>query len=407
MPKRHYLLLGVAMFIASFASQLAEAKGVTNVQKFKNNGFQFFLAEDHSIPNVLVGLTFETGASSDPEELDGLSQFTMDMLMRGTKTRSRQQVIDQVEQLGATLSPTVGFHHMSLVGETLTRYLDKFFTIAADVLMNPAFLDAELKDLKKETIDLLRLSLNNDASVGRRHFYELIFGKHPYGRQVDGTLKSIEALTIDHLKKRYQEFLKKGHLTVYAAGDIEKEKLIALTEKYFNDIPDGALEGKKIGVTNPLKNRHLVVVDKPDRTQIQLFMGHASIEANDADYFPLEVTNTSFGGFFNSRYAQEIRIKRGWTYHAGSYLSLNRDAGTFGLRTFTAEKNLGDVVKKSLEMLAELSEKGLSKEELDKAKSSLVNEFPFKIDTADKRVQQQLRIQYHKLPDNFLDTYQS
>jgi zinc protease len=148
-----------------------------------------------------------------------------------------------------------------------------------------------------------------------------------------------------------------------------------------------------------------VIVDKPDRSQIQIFIGHPTIAANDPLYFPLTVTNTAFGGFFNSRYNGEIRVKRGWTYSASSALSLNRDAGVFYLRTFTAEANLGSVIRRSLEMLRELANDGLTAEELKKAKSHLINEFPFLLDTPDKLVQEELRNQTFDLPGDYLDTY--
>jgi zinc protease len=262
------------MVLQTLVNPSMSQAGTKTVQQFSKNGFTYLLGEDHSLPNIALGISLDTGAILDPIGKEGLTQITMDMLMRGTKTRSRDQINEQIEFLGATLSPNSGFTTSGVEGETLTRYIDTYMEMLGDVLLNPAFSEKELQLQKRETLDMLKLSLNNDTVLGRKNFNRLVFGDSPYGRPVDGTQASLEAITLADVQERYQSLFRKGAMTIYAAGDIDKDQLIALFEKYLPNIPDGGSKIKRLPKPTPLKQRHLVIVDKPDRTQVQIFMGH-------------------------------------------------------------------------------------------------------------------------------------
>ena len=378
-----------------------------NIHQFNDSGFSFILAEDHAIANIMIGIALGRGATGDPIGKEGLTYLTMEMLMRGTQRQTHHEFSEAIDFMGSTISTSIGYDNLTIGGETLYRFRDEYLQLLSEALCSPSFLETELDKLRQETKDLLRLSTNDDNSLGHRHFVRHALKGHPYGRPAIGSYASLDAITIEDIKDLHKQLLQKGQLLVYAAGDIGEQELSELVGKYFSAIPDGI--SSRLEVTEPkkLSERKLVIVDKPDRTQIQLFIGQPSINASHKDFYAMAVTDTAFGGFFESRYALEIRKKRGWSYYAGTSLPLYRHGGLFYLNTFTSTKNLAAAVEKSLTMLEELAHDGLTDEELEKAKGNLINEYPFKLDTAEKRVRQWLRIWAYDIRDDYLETYRS
>src|SRR5262245_40078721 len=149
MTRKLFVIATFATWVAWVATAKQGEAAVLKVDEFNSQGMSFFLAEDHANPNIALGLAFKTGAAADPEGKEGLSRLTMEMLMRGTKSRDHTTINENIEYMGASLSPSVAQSVLTLGGETLTRYRNDYMQLLADVLLNPSFPEGELKKLKK------------------------------------------------------------------------------------------------------------------------------------------------------------------------------------------------------------------------------------------------------------------
>jgi zinc protease len=149
----------------------------------------------------------------------------------------------------------------------------------------------------------------------------------------------------------------------------------------------------------------LVIVDKPERTQTQILIGCLGSNARDEDHVPLLVANTIFGGTFTARMTQEVRSKRGWSYGAYSNVPIDRMRQSFSMWTFPKAEDAGPCLRLELDMLRELREKGVTKQELSWAKRYLVRSHAFAIDTAAKRVGLALDQALYDLPEAYYSRY--
>ena len=136
--------------------------------------------------------------------------------------------------------------------------------------------------------------------------------------------------------------------------------------------------------------RHLVLVDKPERTQTQILIGCLGTHAHDEDHVALHVGNTIFGGTFTARLMNEVRSKRGWSYGAYSSLPYDRHRRGFSLWTFPKASDAAACITLELDLLAKWWKDGVTPKELAWAKRYLVRSHAFAIDTAGKRVGQML-----------------
>jgi zinc protease len=155
-----------------------------------------------------------------------------------------------------------------------------------------------------------------------------------------------------------------------------------------------------------LHGRRVALVDKADRSQVQLVFGHPSVAADDPDYYALQIATTAFGGgMFTSRLMQEVRVKRGWSYGASARLGMERVAGMYTLQAAPAQSYADETLDLMLKEYAKFVREGLTDDEVEFARGYLINSFAFSIETPAQRVGQLVRAKLLGRPDDYVDTY--
>jgi len=380
------------------------AKGV-HVEQL-SNGQKLIIAEDKSLPVCYVYAILKTGAIWDSPRDEGLTMLTGDMLLRGTTTRTREALQDALDQLGADMDVSVGAESIMVAGQTLKRNLDAFLEIFADVILHPRFDDLELQKEKREMIADLKQLREHDQALAQRFFKRALFEGHPYGLNVEGRESTLIHLTRKKVIERYHQFFARENLFFAASGDMDTKSFANKLSAYFKDFPKGKISAFAYPAQKQKKGIHILLVDKPARTQSQIIIGHLGIDAHHPDFFPLLVANNAFGGGFTARLMQEVRVKRGWSYGAYSNYTPRKKPGEFTIWVFPGAQETVDTLKLVLNLYQEYVDQGITEEEFNRSKSNLINEFAFKIDTAKKRVSQLALIELLDLPSDYLDTYQ-
>lgn len=378
-------------------------KGV--VMKTLATGQKIIIAEDKSLPVTYLYAVLKSGSVWDPPELEGITSLMGEMLMRGTQTRTREQMRDELDQLGAEIDIDVGHENISIVGQTLTRNLDPFLAIFSDVILHPKFDLKEIEKLKRETIaDLKQIRENDQALVGR-FFARSLFKTHPYAMNPDGKESTIPRITDKKVQEVYKKQMVSENIFFAASGDLDTQSLSQKMGQYFQSLPKGSFSSFSYPKPPKVEGRHIVLIDKPARTQTQIIIGHMGIDVLNPDFFPLIIANNAFGGGFTARLMHEVRVKRGWSYGAYSWFRPKKQPGEFGMMAYPATKDTMDTLKLMLSLYEDYAKSGLTQEEFDRSKSNLINEFAFKIDTARRKVGQLLMIELMGLPKDYLETY--
>ena len=407
--RRKYIspLPNLAFFFIFFlcATNAFSEKGVQVTQL--STGQKLIVAEDKSLPVSTIYAVGRFGYVSDSPEHEGLSSLAGNMLLRGTSTRAREEIRDELDQLGADIDVSVGAEGIQIFGQTLTRNLDKFLDIFQDVILHPKFDTKELEKEKRETIAGLKEMRENDQALAKYFFKRALFEGHPYSFNSDGREATLKKITREKVLSYYKAYFLRDHFFFAASGDIQAEKISEKLSRYFKEMPSGKSAVFRYPPLKSWKGKKIFLVDKPARTQTQILIGHHGIDIHHPKFFPVMVANNAFGGGFTSRLMQEVRVKRGWSYGAYSWFSPGKAPGEFAMWVFPAEKDTIETLKLVLSLYKEYAKKGLTKEEFERSKSNLINEFSFKIDTARKRIGQWVTIELMGLPSDYLETYQS
>jgi zinc protease len=364
-----------------------------------------YLVESHDLPLVDMSISFRSGAAVEPENRLGLTRLFARMLRRGAAGRSSDDIEAAIDRLGGEISVDVSAASINIHAQVIRRNLEPFVALLKDMLLAPTFAEDELARLRREAVAEVIEARDHDKSVASKFFRRAVFGKHPYGRSISGTTKSIPTITRDEIVAAHKTHVRRGNVVLGIAGDVSEVEAKKIILPLVTALPDGGAVADPTPEPTFPKGRRLVFVDKPSRTQTQILIGSLGTHATDPDHIPLHVANTVFGGTFTARLMKEVRSVRGWSYGAYSRLPIDRRRDSFSMWTFPAATDAAPCLALEITMLEELLSKGITDQELSFAKSYLVESYAFDIDTAFKRVRQAVDEDLYGLPSDYHTGY--
>jgi zinc protease len=375
------------------------------IERDLGGGAKLFVEPSPVLPLVSVVVALRSGSAHDPIGKEGLSRVTARMLRRGCEGMSSMDLERAVDRLGAEVGFDVAASSSVAAGQVLSRNLDTFVGLLATIIAKPTFDEAELGRLLRETHAELLESLDNDRALADRFFRRKLFDGHTYGRAARGTPKSLATIDQASLRAHHAAHYVRENAVVAISGDIEVDKAESVAQRLLSELPEAPRPRDPIVEPTALPGRHLVFVDKPERTQTQILIGSLGTSAHDADHVALTVANAIFGGTFTSRLTREVRGKRGWSYGASSRMGVDRKRHSFVMWTFPAQADAAPCAALEIELLEKLVEAGVSDREMRFIKKYLTRSWAFEVDTAQKRVHHALDIELLDLPRDYYDAY--
>ncbi len=360
---------------------------------------------DPSLPVVYLNVAVKTGSVSDPQKKGGLTQFLGRIMLRGTVSRTKEQIDLALDEMGAQLGVETRAESLIFRGAALSEKLDDFLALVLEVIAKPSFPESEIRKLRSEMQSELLEDMGEDRTIANKWFQRTLFNGHPYGNLVSGSIKDIKGISKADLESHYNDIVRSKNILVVGTGQAEFSRVKAWANKVAEQRP-GQAQVAKFGSPEFQKQRKLVLVDKPDRTQVQIFSGHPGILMTDPDFFPLFLGNHAFGGgSFQARMMVEIRVQRGWSYSAYSTFRYGSKPHSWMYWFMPASKYAPEALAYSGKMLDTLKDKGITESEFQFARSSLINNSGFKFNTPQKRVENILIERTLGLPPGFIKSY--
>lgn len=347
------------------------------------NGMRLITVERHALPIVTASLVATGGAATDPADRAGASSLAADLMTKGTRTRSATQIARAIESLGGSIESATSRDGASVDVTVKSDQLDPAMAVLADVAANPAFAADEIDRARAQAIDGVTLAMKDPAQLAGLVAARTVFGTTPYGAPVAGTPASLKALTRDDIVASYARTWNPAQTALLVVGDVTPAQAKALAERDFAAWKPAAVAATADAASPAYPAPRVVVVDMPDAGQAGVVVARPGIARADARYYPLALANTVLGGGFSSRLNQEIRIKRGLAYGAGSGMQALRRPGIVAARTQTKNPTAPEVVGLIVAQMALLGTRAVPAAELDTRKAVLVGGFGRAVETTD------------------------
>ena len=370
-----------------------------------DNGIILYVLEDHELPVLNLSAIIRTGSIYEPMEKVGLAKLTGSVMrIGGTYSMTPDEINGQLEYIAGSLETSIGREsgHASL--SVMTKDIGLGLKIFADVLMNPRF-DQEKVDLaKKQALETIRRRNDNPDSIAFREFRRLVYKDNPRGRI--STIESINVITRADLVEFYDRFFYPENIILAVSGDFKKDEITKKIAKAFNVWEKTKMELPKVPHPSYSFEKSINYAFK-DVPQSTIICGHLAVRKTDPDYYAFKALNFILGGGgFNSRLTSEIRSNRGLAYSVGSFYRGDVDYGVFGVVCQTKSATTYQAISLIDEIINGLKVNGVTEKELLWAKESIINKFIFSFTSSPSIVNQQARLEYETMPQDFLERYQ-
>jgi len=391
------------------AGAAPEAKFPAVERTTLSNGLKIVLAERHAIPVINFALVLDAGYASDKAGILGTSGLAMSMLDEGTAKRSSLQISDELALHGAELRTGSSLDMSEVTLSALKDKIDPALDIYADVILNPAFPEADFKRLQKIQIAQIAQEKDSPIYMALRVLPRLVYGSdHAYAAPFTGTgtEASVAQLTREDLVKFHRTWFKPGNATLIVVGDTTLAEIKPKIERLFKGWQGGAVPAKDVRPVALRSRPAVYIMDKPGAPQSVVICGHPATPSADPDAIAIETMNDILGGDFVSRINMNIREDKHWSYGAMSLLFPAKGQRMFlAYAPVQSDKTKESVMEIGKEFEGILGKKPITNDEFQNAKSSKVLGLPGRWETM-AAVQASLNeIVSYGLAGDFYDKY--
>lgn len=371
-----------------------------------SNGLRVALIEDHKLPTFSVQLLFTGGGLDDPENQHGLAMVTASLLREGTAKRTSREIAEQLATLGgvfsASASPSSGETAVGFGG--LSDKAPAIFALAADIVRNPAFPEAELQKYKTRFVSQLQQQRIQPNFAAQEEFMRAVYGTHP-GSYVVPPEKVLTALTRADLERYHKAHFTPNNAIVLAYGDFTLKSLVQQLEIVFGDWPQGTATKLSLPALQPPSKARVLLVDRPASVQTSLWVGGIGIERRNDDYFALLVMNHILGGGPASRLFLNLREDKGYTYGVYSFFNGSRFPGVVLASTDVRSAVTEGALKELTGELRRIGDQPVSDAELKDAKRALIGGFALSLESPQTLIGNLATQKIYNLPPDYWDKY--
>ena len=408
------LSLGTSLALAGCATTSAPKRVDTgsfvmpSYDKFVlDNGLTVYLMPQREVPLITLNAVVRAGAVNDTTA--GVAQMTAEGLLLGAAGKSKADIEQQVDFLGASLGAEADKEGSYLSADFMAKDTDVMLSLFSAAMLTPDFDVAEFDKLKQRAIAGLQQDKESPRAVIGRYFDKLVFGAHPYGNAASGNSESLEQVTVSQLRAFHKSYYQPANTAITVVGDFDIAAMKAKLTQTF-----GQWQGSE-KLVQPDLNQGLpqltaakvLLVDKPDAIETTFVIGGLGISRDNPDYVGLTVVNTILGGRFTSWLNDELRVNAGLTYGARSGFTPYTDAGVFTISTFTKTETTQEAMDLALKTYARLWEKGVDQATLDSAKAYVKGQFPPKFETSGQLAGLLSGMYLYGFDDKFINEFQA
>ncbi len=381
---------------------------VPNVATFTlANGMKLFLLEDHELPVVRGTALVRTGNLFDPPDKVGLASLT-GMVMRtgGTKSRTGDQLDQQLEDIAAGVESNIGETSGSVSFSAMKANTDEVLGLFEDVLTNPAFRQDRIELAKSQIRSAISRRNDSPGGISEREFLSIVYGRDtPYGWQEE--YATIDRITRDDLQNFYRRYFFPANVMLAVFGDFDTAEMKARLEKLFAGFTVQQPPVPAFPKVGPGPSGGTYLAAKRDVTQTFFAMGQLGGELRDPEYPALEIMSNILGGGFQSRLFQRVRTKMGNAYNIGAEWAASYDhPGTFLIAGSTKSLSTVETMKAIREEVDRIRTTEVTEAELKTAKDTALNSLVFAFDTKVKTLNRLLTYEYFGYPRDFMQQYQ-
>lgn len=351
----------------------SEAPAAKPIEKFTlSNGLRLLVREDSRLPLVSSYAVFKGGLLAENEKNSGISRLFARTLLKGTKKRTGEQIADEIESVGGSISSEAGNNSFAISVDATKADLPLVLGLLSDVVQHPSFPESAIANEKDVQLAGQKAEHEQMTTVARNLMRATVFPGHPYGLRSLGTPETVKALTRDDLLTYHRELTVASNGVIAVFGDIKANEVKDLCEKLFAEMSAGKPALVKVPQPTPLtQEKTAEAIEK--KAQAVLMVGYPSVDMYSPDKPALDLIEEASSDL-GSRFFVTIRENLGLCYYVGASQLTGLAPGLFSFYVGTDPKKLEKVQTALIGEIDKLAADGLTETELARAKKKLIGQ---------------------------------
>ena len=337
------------------------------------------------VETVSLGAYVAAGTRDETAGENGASHFLEHMAFKGTAKRSAAAIAEAIEDVGGHINAYTAREQTAYYVKLLKEDLALGADIIGDILTHSAFAPEELE--RERGVILQEIGQANDTpdDIVFDHFQETAYPDQPMGRPTLGRETGIREMKRETLTGYMGRHYTAGNVVVAAAGALTHDRVMALAEEHFADLPQDTAPHFVPGMYGGGEFR-----EQRDLDQVHIVLGFPAMAYGDPDFYPSMLLSTLLGGGMSSRLFQEIRERRGLVYSIYSFTAPAMDGGLFGIYAGTGEDEARELVPVTLEELRRV-QLDVNEDELRRARAQVKAGLLMSLESTGSRCEQLAR----------------
>jgi len=339
-----------------------------------SNGVTVLTKQDTRLPIVSLRCVFTGGVRAESQNNNGISMLTASLLLGGTSNQSKLEILNSIEQFGASIYTDSGYNSFSIGISTLSNNLDNGMDVLFDIIKNSNFPVDVIEKEKKQQQQAIMHTQDSIFDTGLKNLRMTLFNKHPYRFMKVGTIKSLENIKREDIVDFYNKHCSPQNMVLTVVGNISPDTLY---EKINTHISNWKTDSMYQRAQVPKQDEFKGVNEKKaylDKYQRLLMYGFRGIKITDEDRFALDVLTRIISGA-GSRLWQSIREEEGLAYSLGAYFVPGVDPGYFVIYILTKSQDLSKIERIIKFHIEDITGAKFSEDEIQLAKNELIGNY--------------------------------
>lgn len=364
------------------------------------NGLQVVLVENHKLPQVAFHVLIDVPPIEEGPKA-GAAVLAGALLSRGTLNRTKAEIDEAIDFIGAEFST----QQNEIFGRCLSRHKLQLLDIMQDVLLKPAFPDAEFEKVQQQQLSNLALQQSTPDFIAKNVGRALCYDDHPYGEVM--TKESLQNITIEDCKSYYNTYFKPNISYLAIVGDIDLVTAKKLAHQYFGKWEKGEVLKKDFQKPGPPSPTEIDFVQRDGAVQSIINITYPiNLKPGTEDAIVASVLNTTLGeGTLNSRLNKKIREEKGYSYGLRSTLRYDKHIGFFSAGGSLRNEVTDSAIVIFLEEMQRLRTEEMPEEELERVKAYILGYFARSVEQPLTLARFALNMAEYKLPADFYSDY--
>jgi len=336
------------------------------------NNINVLAIETSEVPLISFDITLRGGHWLDPLEKAGVANLLTDLLMEGTKNKTPKELEQEIGLLGASIEVYSNNEEIRIAANTLARNFSATLNLVEEILLEPRWDEKEYERLKQKNETSLEGRKARPTAISSVVFNRLLYGDdHVLGLPGSGTLESVKNITLDDLKEYYNKNFSPDVASIHIVGDVNQSQVMESLNNFGANWQSKTVDFPKYELSTKDISGKVFFVNVANSKQSVLRMGHLALSAKDDNYNNVGYANQIIGGGASGRLFQLLRIEKGYTYGAYSFLGNSLEIAPFTAYS-SVRSNVTLESVKLMRILFKNYQKNFADEEMEITKNKVI-----------------------------------